>query len=274
MDHMMPKMDGMETTQKLREMGYTDIIVALTANALAGNDEMFKRNGFDGFIAKPIDIRQLNAALNKYVRDRYPEEAKKYRQERASVKTEETGPDPKLIQIFCRDAEKAVKTLREAIENSDMKTYTTTVHAMKSALANIGRDEASLTAQTLEEAGHKNDGVFIAAHTDNFIHVLEAMVQSLATEEDEPPDNTDADAQDDTVYLAAQLRVIKSACEDYDDTPAFAALALLNERKWKKETAAILGELHEMLFLHSEFDAVVERIDEIIPSLPPNHCTI
>ena len=74
MDHFMPKMDGIEATQKLRELGFTGVIVALTANAMAGNDEMFRQNGFDGFISKPIDIRQLDAVLNKYIRSKYPEE--------------------------------------------------------------------------------------------------------------------------------------------------------------------------------------------------------
>jgi len=68
MDHMMPQMDGIETTLKLRDMGYEGIIVALTANALVGNAEMFKRNKFDDFIPKPIDIRFLNDILNKYVK--------------------------------------------------------------------------------------------------------------------------------------------------------------------------------------------------------------
>jgi CheY-like chemotaxis protein len=79
MDHMMPKMDGIETTKKLRELGYTGFIVALTANALVGNDKIFAKNGFDGFIAKPIDIKQINTILNKFVRDMHPEEAKKYK---------------------------------------------------------------------------------------------------------------------------------------------------------------------------------------------------
>jgi len=69
MDHMMPQMDGIETTQKLRVMGYRGTIVALTANALAGNADMFKQNGFDDFISKPIDLRNLNSILNKFVRD-------------------------------------------------------------------------------------------------------------------------------------------------------------------------------------------------------------
>jgi CheY-like chemotaxis protein/anti-sigma regulatory factor (Ser/Thr protein kinase) len=71
MDHMMPQMDGIEATQQLRALGYTGIIVALTANALVGNEEMFLNNGFDGYISKPIDTRQLDNLLNKFVRDKH-----------------------------------------------------------------------------------------------------------------------------------------------------------------------------------------------------------
>jgi FOG: CheY-like receiver len=74
MDHFMPQMDGMEATKIIRDLGYTHPIIALTANALAGQAEMFLENGFDGFISKPIDIRQLNASLNKFIRDKYPPE--------------------------------------------------------------------------------------------------------------------------------------------------------------------------------------------------------
>jgi CheY-like chemotaxis protein/anti-sigma regulatory factor (Ser/Thr protein kinase) len=70
MDHMMPKMDGIEATKIIRESGYTEPIVALTANAVAGQLEVFLENGFDDFISKPIDIRQMNAVLNKLIRDK------------------------------------------------------------------------------------------------------------------------------------------------------------------------------------------------------------
>jgi CheY-like chemotaxis protein len=74
MDHMMPKMDGIETTQRLRKMGFTNPIIALTANALVGQEEVFLSSGFDGFISKPIDIHHLDRVLNKMVRDRQPPE--------------------------------------------------------------------------------------------------------------------------------------------------------------------------------------------------------
>ena len=70
MDHLMPQMDGIETTGKLRALGYKGAIVALTANALVGNAEIFKQSGFDDFISKPVDVRQLNMVLKKYVREK------------------------------------------------------------------------------------------------------------------------------------------------------------------------------------------------------------
>ena len=67
MDHLMPEMDGLETTQKLRSLGYSGTIVALTANALVGNEELFVKSGFNDFISKPIDIQRLNVILNKFI---------------------------------------------------------------------------------------------------------------------------------------------------------------------------------------------------------------
>jgi len=73
MDHMMPGMDGIEAVRAIREIG-TDYasalpIVALTANALAGNDKMFADNGFQGFLSKPIELDKLDIVLRKWVYD-------------------------------------------------------------------------------------------------------------------------------------------------------------------------------------------------------------
>jgi signal transduction histidine kinase/ActR/RegA family two-component response regulator len=71
MDHMMPNMDGVETTKNLRSMGRylgSVPVIALTANAISGMKEMFLKNGFNDFIAKPLDIADLNIALRKWLR--------------------------------------------------------------------------------------------------------------------------------------------------------------------------------------------------------------
>jgi signal transduction histidine kinase/FixJ family two-component response regulator len=87
MDHMMPKMDGMEGVKIIRDLGYVNPIVALTANAVSGQAEIFLKNGFDDFISKPIDMRVLNAALNKHIRDKQtPEVVEAARMEKAAMK--------------------------------------------------------------------------------------------------------------------------------------------------------------------------------------------
>ena len=67
MDHMMPEMDGVEAMKRLRfaakDAGKSVVIIALTANALSGAKEMFMNEGFDGFIAKPIDISQFERVM-------------------------------------------------------------------------------------------------------------------------------------------------------------------------------------------------------------------
>jgi len=75
MDHMMPGMDGIETTKAIRELGYTHPIVALTANAIKDSVEMFMKNGFSGFISKPIEIDNLDVYLARFIRDKHAGEA-------------------------------------------------------------------------------------------------------------------------------------------------------------------------------------------------------
>ncbi|MCL2294527.1 MAG: ATP-binding protein [Spirochaetes bacterium] len=262
MDHMMPEMDGVETTQKLRAKGYCSTIVALTANALAGNKEMFMQNGFDDFISKPIDIQHLNIILNKYVRDKHPEEAAKYKALALEITQSSTSAiTPKLIEMFCRDAEKAVKTLRETAARGDIKLFTTTVHAMKSALANIGEEDKSALALALEEAGRKGDKAFIDESTESFVQMLENMIENLQSSE---TDDDNANIQEDTIFLKEQLLKIKTACENYDDAAAYASLDMLKKKQWKKETSAALEKIRDMLFLDSDFEAAAEQVQILL----------
>ncbi|MDR3233694.1 MAG: response regulator [Planctomycetaceae bacterium] len=69
MDQMMPEMDGLETTRRIRlNPAYTNIpVIALTANAVSGMKEMFLENGLTDFISKPIDPNQLESMLIKWL---------------------------------------------------------------------------------------------------------------------------------------------------------------------------------------------------------------
>jgi len=70
MDNMMPGMDGIETTKIMRTMGYDRPIVALTADTMGDTKKMFISNGFSDFLAKPIDLGQLNECLIRFIRDK------------------------------------------------------------------------------------------------------------------------------------------------------------------------------------------------------------
>ncbi len=69
MDHMMPGMDGVETMKRLRKMAEgkrrEPVIVALTANAISGAREFFIKEGFDGFIPKPIDVAEFERVMKR-----------------------------------------------------------------------------------------------------------------------------------------------------------------------------------------------------------------
>ncbi|MCC8165696.1 MAG: response regulator, partial [Planctomycetes bacterium] len=71
MDHMMPVMDGVEATRRIRalpgEQAKSLPIVALTANAVAGTRDMLLANGMSDYLAKPIEISKLNEILERWI---------------------------------------------------------------------------------------------------------------------------------------------------------------------------------------------------------------
>ncbi|MCR5774469.1 MAG: response regulator, partial [Lachnospiraceae bacterium] len=74
MDHMMPEMDGVEAMHRIREISRDQhkpvLIMALTANVVSGAREMFVQEGFDGFIAKPINLADFERVMMRAFSDR------------------------------------------------------------------------------------------------------------------------------------------------------------------------------------------------------------
>jgi PAS domain S-box-containing protein len=265
MDHFMPRMDGIETTKIIRELGYTRPIIALTANALAGAANMFTENGFDGFISKPIDLRQLNSLLNKLVRDKYPPEIVEAAQKQAalikntaSTKGQQSS-DVELKMIFIRDAKRVVERIGAIYKNSyrrtgDIRQFVIDVHAMKSALASIGEPLLSDAAFELERAGRDENMPLMKEKTPAFLEALRAVIEKNKPDEDDTEvKNSDSDME----FLAQKIFAVQKASEEYDEVTANAALAELGQKKWSHSVKETLDAISEYL-LHSDFDEAAD----------------
>ena len=201
MDHMMPELDGVETTHIIRRF-YKDYdkvpIIALTANAVEGTKEMFCREGMDDFVAKPIELRMLISKVKKWLP---PEKIQKVH----STLGVQKKPDKSdaivvgdlnvamalkflgnealfwsILKVYYRSIEKKAKMIKELEEAENWKDYTIEVHALKSSSRQIGATSLSDKAAALEKSGNALDGVFIHRRTDemleqylNYLPILE-----------------------------------------------------------------------------------------------------
>jgi len=205
MDHMMPKMDGIEATAIIREMGKTDPyyskvpIIALTANTLYGVREYFIESGFDDFLPKPIDIGLLNDVLKKWIPKELQEEPVINRQQIVYNVTEEelhidgvntkrglalTGGTVdyynKTLLVYLDDGYKKLKEIKSAAESEDLTLFITYIHALKSASAGIGAEEISAAADILEQAGKEQNEGFIYTNIDKFLEDFEVLLTNIS----------------------------------------------------------------------------------------------
>jgi len=275
MDHMMPKMDGMEAVRIMRGMGYNNDIIALTANAVIGREEMFLQNGFDGFISKPIDSRELNQCLNEFIRNKKPpeviEEARLEQQKREQENASGINHS-NLEKFFIRDAQNAVKILSdlcgkiENLNNEEKEAYITTVHGIKSALANIGEKELSDTAGKLEtasrEGNREGDKEEMLSATPILINALRSLIIKFSPEES----NSLGISDDNTSLLKEKLLIIKTSCEQLNKKDAKKALNELRQKTWTKDINAALDEITAHL-LHSEFGKAAETAQQAASAL-------
>jgi len=270
MDHMMPEMDGIEATGHLRDLGYSQPIIALTANAVAGQADMFLENGFDDFISKPIDIRQLNLILNKHIRDKQPSDVIAAARQQAMdemMSNEEKPPiDSLLLESFIRDARNSLEALEilckaEAwAENDDLlRMYTITVHGMKSSLWNINETDLSELAFALETGGRERDAELITKFTPNFLKELRILLDQLEAANVKDEEFTD----EDDAEVLEKLRELVEICADYNRG---GSLKLISEIvRCTKETRKILDDVQQFV-LHSDFEEAENAIKVYLAS--------
>ncbi|MCL2801827.1 MAG: ATP-binding protein [Treponema sp.] len=259
MDHMMPEMDGIETTKKIREWEAEQpefvrtLIVALTANAVAGQADMFLKSGFDDFISKPIDIRQLNAVLNKFIRDKQPQEvideARKQKMDIKDLLKQTPQTDSLLMDSFIRDADKTAVWLEE--NSSDysseevLRKFTVMVHGIKSSLYNIGETDLSAAALKLEKAARDSNIEEINANAPGFLKDLKALLKRLEAS------RVEYEVNEDTEEIKETLAAIQEKAADFDRKGALDLIAQI--KNCSKETKKALDIITEHI-MHSEFE--------------------
>ena len=262
MDHMMPGIDGIETTRRLREMGYVKPIVALTANVVFGQAEVFLSSGFNAFLAKPIDTRMLTSILNKFVRDIQPPEvieavsmqdrevdvriaAAVTAQAELLSQDNETGMIEKLIipgidvtkgfdrygnvQVYMTILRSYVASMGTFMSNissvneDKIDEYIMNIHSIKGASYGIIADNIAQKAEDLENAAKSNDYEYIKNNTAPFLEETQRLVDDINSAISAiDAANTKPVKDRPDVHLLYKLR---AACQSFNMDDADAVMA-------------------------------------------------
>jgi len=194
MDIHMPQMNGYEATDALRKAGITTPIVALTANAMKGDDEKCVSAGCDDYLAKPIDRRGLIGKLRQYLAAKEQgcvdavEVGQTQLHELSTLGNTQPDPDAsveeavcinatealidwdqlvsntgdvavlrEVMPIFLQDSQDQLEKLSEAVKSGDSQGIQFSAHAIKGASRNMGAQKPADIACQLECAGKEND---------------------------------------------------------------------------------------------------------------------
>jgi len=278
MDHMMPEMNGIEAVKILRESGYTAPIVALTANAVIGQMDMFLNNGFNEFISKPIDIRQLNNVLNRLIRDKQPPDViSALRQDANTVSNNNNAvftaqppaqADTILLDSFIRDGQKAVSWLDEftanpLINEDNIRKFTVVVHGIKSSLWNIGETELADLAGLLEKNAKEQNIKMITKNAEPFKNNLRKLVDNLK-EKQNGQSKYEITQTEDKIDLCNKLKIAAERAAEYDRKGVLEKLAEIKDGS--KETKAVLQNIIQHV-LHSNFEEAKDITEAYIAIL-------
>ncbi len=174
MDCHMPEMDGFEATAAIRARqhgGRRVPIVALTANAMAGDRERCLSAGMDDYVSKPVNAAELERVIESWCRPRpvaaeAPAEPFDFRSamERVGGSREFLA---KLAQSFCRNLPATRAKLRTAIDEHNADGIDIAAHTLRGTLGMFSAEAATLAARELESAARAQDWAAIRkAHAD------------------------------------------------------------------------------------------------------------
>jgi CheY-like chemotaxis protein len=199
MDYMMPEMDGAEATSVIRSMTgskYQKLpIVALTANTTSEFKSNLVKEGFNDFIAKPINTKKLEIVLEKFLKDDTPirqrvmQVASKFNTRQRDIYEyvdvaagiqQMAGSEEAYISVFTTyldDMKKRRGELINIIKKGDISMFTIYVHAIKGASAGVRADRLSEMAAELERYGKSQDMKMIDSKLNDFFTELENVIK-------------------------------------------------------------------------------------------------
>ncbi|MBE5940312.1 MAG: response regulator [Lachnospiraceae bacterium] len=264
LDHMMPDMDGVETLHHMKELGdypCSDTpVIALTANAIQGAREMYLKEGFNEFLAKPIQPEKLE----KMIVDMLPEELVHYEEEtvESDVETdvqsdaqsdampEIEGIDWQIALEHCYNQETLMGTVYGLYTTIDeeadyleqyyeqlrdkgelAENYRIKVHSMKSSAALIGAMKLSEDAKELENAARNADVDTIISKTPKFLEQWRSYKEKLAicVEEEEKKQI------EDVSEVLNDLQALQEAMENLDVDVADELMKKLQQYQYTDE---------------------------------------
>ena len=282
MDHMMPVMDGIEATRIIREEIGTEYaktvpIIAFTANAIIGNEEMFLDKGFQSFVPKPIDVHRLDEVVRRWVRDKSKEKMLNMpigiNAKKTAITIEISGINmTKALSLFGGEADLFISALRsfsantpeilerleELSKDNNLIEYAVVVHGLKGSCANIGAEDLRERALDLEMHSKSGDISEVLSKNDSFIKDVRFLIENInAKLKEQINENNKPLLPAPDIKLLERLR---QRCENYDMTGIEEVLEELDASDYEKG-AGLITWIKNRLEM-SEFIEVAARIAE------------
>jgi CheY-like chemotaxis protein len=251
-------MNGTEAMHKLRDMGYTQPIVALTANALIGKAEEFIQEGFDGFLSKPIQTKHLNSMLLKLIKDKQEpeiiaaaiEQWQKEVRVKGDINAFQHNPEllKKLTESFIKNNRNKMQEIQQAIDENDMHSAHFLSHSLKgeaglineTGLANaVEKLEYSFEAVCQGESTKFSQKLLTAAQTE-----FEEVFERLLKKEEQAAQKETAFKRFDKNEVATLLDKLQGLLE----TRSTQSLNFLGVLRSFKETAEIADYVEKLNF--------------------------
>lgn len=286
MDHMMPEMDGIEAVDIIRrdcgENGTAPVIIALTANAMAGVREKFLNSGFQDFITKPLDRHMLNEVLMRWIPSerRFKPQGEQERREMNPESIHIKGIDldaamryhsgsamdyRELLELYCIEGKRKKDLLQEHFRSRDYERYGIEAHGLKSASANIGAIRLSEMAKNHEEAAAKRDEAYLVEEFPQLLDAYEKQMENIRTflnrqqEESRKSDLEKIDRRDVLQGAKEALGLL----EDFHSRECAQKIEELRRHRLDAEIQSKLQEIQEQLKLYED-DVAEELLHRLI----------